>query len=305
MPEVFQYDFMLRSMAAAAMIGAIAPSFGLFLVLRRLSLIADSLAHVALAGVAIALLARAYPPYIALVFTSAAAVGIEQLRVRRMLPGDAALAVFLYGSLAIAVVIISLADGFNANLYGYLFGSILTATTGDLWLIGGLLVVVVIILTLLFGELAQATYDTQLARINGVRVNLVNLALALIAGATITVSMRIVGVLLVGALIVIPVLIALRITTGMARTLVVAVVVGVLVGVGGIIIAFYADVAAGGSVVLTGVGLLVVVELTALAMRKLGIGKRDREISELHHHGRGHGHEHSHDHDHDQAPSTG
>ena len=261
MPEVLEFDFMRRAILAAALVGAVAPAFGVFLVLRRLSLIADSLSHVALAGVAIGLLTKLYPPYIALAATSTAAVSIEELRARRMLPGDAALAVFLYGALAVAVVIISIAGGFNSNLFSYLFGSILTVSESDLLLIAGLAVVVTIFLFIFSSELAQSAFDTDLARINGVRVHWLNIGLALITGATITLAMRVVGVLLIGALIVVPVLVALRLSSGLARTVVVASMVGVVTAVSGMVISFYADIAPGGSVVLTGIGLLVLVEI--------------------------------------------
>ncbi|MEX0762535.1 MAG: metal ABC transporter permease [Dehalococcoidia bacterium] len=267
MPEIFQYDFMVRAMLGAAMIGAVAPAFGVFLVLRRLSLIADTLSHVAFTGVAIGILTRTFPPLVALGATSAAAVSIEELRSRRLLPGDAALAVFLYGALAVAVVLISVANGFNTDLFSYLFGSVLTVRNTDLWMIGGLLAGVSIFLLMFHSELAQTSFDPDLARINGVRVHAVNIALAIITGATITVSMRVVGVLLVGALIVIPVLISLRIATGLSATIITAVIAGVLVSIAGITIAFYADVAPGGSVVLTGVGLLALVE-TGHAVRQ-------------------------------------
>ena len=265
MPEILEYDFMRRALLAAVVIGAIAPAFGVFLVLRRLSLIADSLSHVALAGVAIGLLTSLYPPYIALAATSTAAVSIEELRARRMLPGDAALAVFLYGSLAIAVVIISIAGGFNSSLFGFLFGSILTVSSSDLWLIGALALAVVLFVMAFISELAQASFDPDLARINGVRVHALNIGLALITGATITLSMRVVGVLLIGALIVVPVLVALRVSTGLTRTVVTASLVGMFTAVVGMVISFYADVSPGGAVVLTGIGLLVLVELTNLA----------------------------------------
>ena len=114
MPEILEYEFMRRALLAALLIGVTAPSFGVFLVLRRLSLIADSLSHVALAGVAIGLLTNVAPMYISLAATSTAAVSIEELRARKMLPGDAALAVFLYGSLALAVVVISISNTPNA-----------------------------------------------------------------------------------------------------------------------------------------------------------------------------------------------
>lgn len=284
MPEILEYDFMRRALLAAVLIGAIAPAFGVFLVLRRLSLIADSLSHVALAGVAIGLLTNLYPPYIALAATSTAAVSIEELRARRMLPGDAALAVFLYGSLAIAVVIISIAGGFNSSLFGFLFGSILTVSGSDLWLIGALAVVVVLFVTVFISELAQASFDADLARINGVRVHALNIGLAVITGATITLAMRVVGVLLIGALIVVPVLIALRVSTGLTRTVFTASIIGMLTAVTGMVISFYADLAPGGAVVLTGISLLLAVELANLARRTLRGRRLATEVPHSHGH---------------------
>ncbi len=277
MPEILEYDFMRRALLAALLIGAVAPAFGVFLVLRRLSLIADSLSHVALAGVAIGLLTNIFPPYIALAATGTAAVSIEELRARRMLPGDAALAVFLYGSLAIAVVIISIAGGFNSSLFGFLFGSILTVGTSDLWLIAGLSVVVIIFVGGFMSELAQSSFDPDLARINGVRVHALNIGLAVITGATITLAMRVVGVLLIGALIVVPVLIALRVSKGLTRTVLVASTTGMMVAVSGIVISFYTDVSPGGAVVLTGIGLLLVVEITNFLIHR----SRGRRIASI------------------------
>ncbi|MBI2201305.1 MAG: metal ABC transporter permease, partial [Armatimonadetes bacterium] len=120
MPEILQYGFMQRAFAAGIAIGIIAPVIGVFLVLRRLSLIADSLAHVALAGVAVGLLAGTYPLAGALVLTLLGAIGIERLRVSGRLFGEAALAIFLSGGLAVAVVVIGLAGGFTVDLFSYL-----------------------------------------------------------------------------------------------------------------------------------------------------------------------------------------
>ena len=110
MPEIFQYEFMIRAFIGGALVGVTAPALGMFLVLRRLALIADSLSHVALAGVAIGLLTQTFPPVVGLGATSVAAVAIETVRLKKLMPGDAALAVVLYSALAVAVVIISLAD---------------------------------------------------------------------------------------------------------------------------------------------------------------------------------------------------
>jgi zinc transport system permease protein len=298
MPEIFQYEFMNRAIIASVLVGATAPAFGVFLVLRRLSLIADTLSHVALAGVAIALLTKTFAPVIALAATTGAAVSIEELRMRRLLPGDAALAVFLYGALAIAVVLISIADGFNSTLFSYLFGSVLTVTQTDLWWMVVLAVIITIFMLMFSSELAQVTFDPDLARINGVRVHLLNLGLAVLTGATITVSMRVVGVLLVGALIVIPVLVSLRITKGLTRTVLTSSLIGVFVSVVGMMIAYYADIAPGGSVVLTAIALLVIAELGAFLRRFAG--RHDHQLvvedhahaHESHAHGADDGHSH-------------
>ena len=294
---------MNRAILASVLVGATAPAFGVFLVLRRLSLIADTLSHVALAGVAIALLTKTFAPVVALIATTSAAVSIEELRMRRLLPGDAALAVFLYGSLAVAVVLISIADGFNSTLFSYLFGSVLTVTQTDLWWMAALAIVISVFMLMFSSELAQITFDPDIARINGVRVHLLNLGLAVLTGATITVSMRVVGVLLVGALIVIPVLVSLRITQGMTRTVIASSIVGVFVAVVGMVIAYYADIAPGGTVVLTAITLLVAVELGAFLSRSLGRHSRDPDLAnnshshESHAHGTvddSHGGQHSH-----------
>jgi len=281
---------MNRAILAAVLVGATAPAFGVFLVLRRLSLIADTLSHVALAGVAIALLTKTFAPVVALVATTTAAVSIEELRMRRLLPGDAALAVFLYGALALAVVLISIADGFNSTLFSYLFGSVLTVTQTDLWWMASLAVVITVFMLILSSELAQIAFDPDLARINGVRVHLLNLGLAVLTGATITVSMRVVGVLLVGALIVIPVLVSLRITKGLTRTVVASSLVGIFVAVVGMIIAYYADIAPGGTVVLTAIILLIAVELAAFVSRSLGRHSRQLEIAKHSHSHESHAH---------------
>ena len=281
---------MNRAILASVLVGATAPAFGVFLVLRRLSLIADTLSHVALAGVAIALLTKTFAPVVALIATTSAAVSIEELRMRRLLPGDAALAVFLYGSLAVAVVLISIADGFNSTLFSYLFGSVLTVTQTDLWSMAALAIVISVFMLMFSSELAQITFDPDLARINGVRVHLLNLGLAVLTGATITVSMRVVGVLLVGALIVIPVLVSLRITQGMTRTVIASSIVGVFVAVVGMVIAYYADIAPGGTVVLTAITLLVAVELGAFLSRSFGRHSRHLDLANHSHSHESHAH---------------
>lgn len=258
MPAILQYDFMVRALIGGVLIGGVAPVLGTFLVLRRFSLLSDTLAHVALFGVAVGFAVNVFPTLTTFIAVTFAAVVMEVLRSRGKLPGDAVLAVALYSSLAAAVVVISAAQGFNVDLLGFLFGSILTITELDLWLLVGLAVFVVIGVTAFFTELAQTSFDDSLARVSGIKVDWVNFGLAVLAAATITLAMRIMGVLLVGALIVIPVLVGQGVTNSLRTAFIVASAVGVISAVTGLTLAFYQDIPGGGAIVLVAVALLIV-----------------------------------------------
>ena len=260
MPAILQFEFMIRALAGGAIVGALGPLLGMFLVLRRFSLIADTLSHVALMGVAIGLATGVHPSLVALVAASVGAITIEYLSSRQRLPGDVTLAIVLYSSLAVAVVIISGSRGFSVDLFAFLFGSNLSVSEFDLLLLTGLAIAVFAYVTVFFSELSQGSFDQSLARVTGVRVGWVNLGLAILTGATITLSMRVVGVLLVGALLVVPVLTGERLVSGLRAALGVGVAVGITSSTIGLTVAFYADLSAGGSIVLTSVVLLFIAQ---------------------------------------------
>jgi zinc transport system permease protein len=264
MPEFWQFGFMQRAFAAGAVMAVVCPLIGVFLVPRRLSLIADTLAHIALAGVALGLLVGASPVLGALVVTVAGALGLERLRSRGALQGDAALAVFLSGGFALAVVLISLARGFNADLFAILFGSILTVSPADVWLILALGAVVATTILLSYRQLFAITLHEDLARTSGVPVTALNLLLTVLTALTTVVAMRMVGVLLVSAMIVIPTLTGFALGGSFRRATAVAIVMA-LASVGiGLASAYYLRLAAGGAVVLTA---LAIFALASLARR--------------------------------------
>jgi zinc transport system permease protein len=246
---------MQRALLAGAIIGTIAPMIGVFLVLRRLSLIADTLSHVALAGVAAGLLLQTYPLAGALVAALVGAVGIERLRMSGRLFGEAALAIFLSGGFAVAVVLISLARGFNVDLFSYLFGAITVVQPRDLWVILVLGLVVFGAVTAFSKELFAITFDEESARVQGVPVDRLNLLLTVLVAVTVVVAMRIVGILLTSALLVIPAVTALRLARSFRTTLVVAVACSLVSVLVGMMVSFYLDIAAGGAIVLTALAL--------------------------------------------------
>lgn len=254
--EILQYDFMIRALIAGTLVGALAPILGTFLVLRRVSLIADTLAHVALLGVAIGLLTNIYPTLTTFIAVTIAAISIEQLRSRGKLPGDVALAVILYATMAAAILLISSSRGFNVDLFDFLFGSILALTPADIWALVILTVLVFIGVTIFFSELAQSSFDPDLAHSSGIRVAWINLGLALLTAATITLAMRILGLLLVGALVVVPFLVGQTLANSLRGAILTASLVGVISSITGLTVAFYGDLSAGGAIVLTTILML-------------------------------------------------
>src|SRR3989344_3467546 len=190
--DIFQYGFIIRGLEAGIIIAIIAPLIGIFLVLRRYSLIADTLAHISLAGIAIGLLLGINPVLTALGTTIIASFGIERLRTSKKVYGESALALFLSGSLALAIVLLSLAHGFNANLLSYLFGSIVTVTTFDIYIITFLAAVVIGIIILFYKELVFIAFDEDAAKVSGIPIKLINTILILLAAITVSLSIPIV-----------------------------------------------------------------------------------------------------------------
>lgn len=250
MLNFFQYDFVLRGLIAGIIIALVAPVVGIFLVLRRYSLIADTLSHVSLAGIAIGFLLGINPLFTAIIATVSSSVFIEKLRNSKKVYGESALALFLSGSLALAIVLIGLSHGFNSSLFNYLFGSIGTVTVIDIVTVSILGLVVVIVVKMLFPKLLYLTFDSEAAQVAGINVNGINTVFAILSAATISLSIPIVGVLLISALLVIPVLAALQFKKSFMATIFIAQGVSLICVVLGVILSFYFNLATGGTIVL-------------------------------------------------------
>lgn len=250
MLTIFEYSFILRAFEAGIVIALIAPLIGIFLVLRRYSLIADTLAHVSLAGVALGLLFGINPLITAFTVSTVSSALIERLRLSKRVYSDAALSVFLSGSLAFALVLLSLAHGFSVDLFNYLFGSLVTVGQGDLYLIAGVGVLVLTAVFFAYKELLYVSFDEEAAQVAGIPTRFVNILLIVLAGFTVSISIPIVGALLIAALIVIPVLAALQFKQSFRTTIFIAEGVSVFSVITGIFASFYLNLSAGGTIVL-------------------------------------------------------
>ena len=268
--SILSADFMRLAFATGAIVGVLAPAVGFFLVQRRMSLIGDGIGHVAFAGVAAGYLLGISPVATALVASVGGAVGIEALRSRRRAAGDQALALLFYTGIAAGVVMVSAAGALNANLFAFLFGSILTVMPGDVALIGLLGVIGLALVALLFRALVAVALDEEAARVGGIPVASLNVLLAGLAGVTIALSMRIVGILLIAALMVLPVIAAERVAWSVRSTMLLSIAIGVVSVFAGLTLAYYADLAPGGAIVLVAAGAFAIASLWAALRGRLG-----------------------------------
>ncbi len=250
-------EFMRLAFAAGAIVGVLAPAVGFFLVQRRQSLIGDGIGHVAFAGVAAGILLGVSPVLTALVAAVLGGVAVELLRSKGGTAGDQALALVFYTGIAIGIVLIARAGALDANLFQYLFGSILTVTRTDVVIVAGIGAVGLATVGLLYRPLAGVIIDEEGARVVGVPIGLLNVALATLTAVTVALSMRVVGILLVAALMVLPVSAAGRIAWSMRSTLALSVAIGLGSALSGLTISYYADLPPGGTIVLVAAGIYV------------------------------------------------
>jgi zinc transport system permease protein len=238
--DLFTLAFMQRALVAALFTGLAAPAVGTYLVQRRLALMGDGIGHVAVTGVALGLLTGLSPTWTAIVVCAVGAVLIEIIRERGHANGDVALALMFYGGLAGGVLLTGLAGQSATTLQQYLFGSITTISTQDVWVTIALAVVVVGVCVGLAPQLFAVSQDQEFARVAGLNVRAYNIMVAVLAAVSVTVAMRTVGLLLVSALMVVPVATAQQVTRSFRTTLFAAMALGIGASLGGLLLAAYA-----------------------------------------------------------------
>lgn len=247
---MFEYDFMQRAFLAGFIIAILASISGSFVVLKRYSMMTETLAHSALVGVAVGLFAGLSPLWMAVVMAIFSAWLIEYLRSSFHLYSDAILAIFLSGALALAIIIVSLGGAFNNSLFSYLFGSILAVNEEDLVT---MVIFGSISLVLLLGfskELFFIAYDEEVAQTSGIKVKMLNYLLVTVVAVIIALSIRVVGTLLIGALMVIPSIAALQYRQGFLKTIFISLSFALSSVAAGMTLSYYYSLPSGATIVI-------------------------------------------------------
>lgn len=258
--SLFSFTFMQNAIFVSVFISILCPCIGIFLVLRRYSMIGDTLSHASLAGVTIGLMTNQNPILGAFVFTSICGALIEFLRGYFKKHTDLILTIVLSLSVGTAITIIS-SGKLHANADSFMFGSILTVTRFDMIMVLVLSAISVLTLILLYHQMIYIAYDEEAARVAGVKVRLINYVFSILVASAISVSIRIVGVLVLSSMIALPVATALQLGKGFKLTLIFSIVFSVVDIMLGLFISYYLNVAPGGFTALVSVAVLVLVLL--------------------------------------------
>lgn len=262
---MLSYTFMQNALFVSVFIAILCPCIGIFLVLRRYSMIGDTLSHASLAGITLALMSNQSPVLGAFVFTALSGALIEFLRGYFKRYSDLILSIVLALSVGTAITIIS-SGRLRTNADAFMFGSILTVTQTDIYLVLALSVFSVGALILLYHQMLYIAYDEEAARVAGVRVKLINYVFSVLVAAAISVSIRIVGVLVLSSMIALPVATALQLEKGFRKTLLYSILFSVIDIMLGLFLSYYLNVAPGGFTALVSVAILLVV-MSAKAIR--------------------------------------
>jgi zinc transport system permease protein len=250
LPWPYDREYMQLALAAGLAVGASAPLVGTFLVQKRLSLMGDGIGHIAFAGVAAGLLAGVAPFWTALVAAVAGALAVEWLRLRGRASGDLALALLFYSGIAGGVVLTGLSGSLNGSVLSYLFGSILSVSPADVVTIVVIGVGIIGLIAMSWRALFAVVLDEEAARVSGLPVDALSLALAALTAVTVVAAMRVTGVLLVAALMVLPVGAAQQLARSFRATLLLSLAIGSGAVLVGLAVARAAGTPPGGTIVL-------------------------------------------------------
>lgn len=272
--DFIQYDFLRYTLFTGLLIGIIAPLLGAFLVVRRLSLLADALSHVTLAGIAFGLFLEKtlLIPFITplvsgMGFSIIGAVLIEKLRSIYKAYEEIGIPIILSSAVGLTVIFISLADGFNADLFNFLFGSVSAISRFDFLLVLVISIVVIVLIIAFYKELLTLSFDEEHAVVSGIQAKGIHLLFIIITALVIAASIRIVGVLLVSALMTLPVAAAMRFASSFKMLILYSILFAETSVIIGLISGYYLSIPPGGTIVMVAV-LILLLALAYKALRK-------------------------------------
>lgn len=268
--QLFNYGFIQQAFLAAFLMSITCGIIGTYIVSRRMVFISGGITHASFGGIGIGYF-FGFPPLAgAALFAILAALTTENLTRRKVLRNDSIIAIMWSLGMALGIIFVYLTPGYAPNLMSFLFGSIITVTITDLWLMFSLAVVVSFFFVLLFKPILYVAFDEQFARTRGIPVMLLNYMLIILVALTIVLSIRIAGIILVLSVLTIPQNISNLFTNRFSHIMIGSVIIGFIASALGLIISYYLDIPSGATIIFT----LVVLYLAARFIKVVTFGRK-------------------------------
>ena len=259
--EILSYGFIQRALLAGTLIALLCSVLGVFLVLRRMSLIGDGLAHVTFGSTAIALALKLYSAMSLLVSMPVvllASLGILKLTEKNRLSGDAAIGIVSALGISVGIILASVGGGYNVDLLSYLFGNILSISREEVVIAALLCVGVLLLLTLYYQELFAISFSEELAKVSGIRTSFINSVLVLLTALSVVLAMKLVGIMLISSMLIVPAASALQLARGFRVCIVLAALQGCASVIIGIIISILTNLPASATIVVVNLTLFLI-----------------------------------------------
>ncbi|WP_106191158.1 metal ABC transporter permease [Alkalibacterium olivapovliticus] len=260
--EMFFYGFMQRAFQASFLISLIAPILGLFLILRRQSLMADTLSHVSLAGVSLGMLLGIDPTWTNILVVIAVAILLEYLRIVYRTYSEVSVAMLMSGGMAVALVLMGLNEGgTTVNINQFLFGSIVTISQQQIWLLLILTITIGVLYIIFRKPMYILTFDEDTAYTAGLPIKRMSILFNILTGVTIAVIMPIVGALLVSAIIVLPAAISMRLSKSFNGVILIGIAIAIIGMLSGLTASYQYGTPPGASITLVFITIFVLTSL--------------------------------------------
>lgn len=251
--EIFSYSFIQRAMIAGTLIAVLCSILGVFLVLRRLSLIGDGLAHITFGSTAIAMALKMFSAaslLVSLPIVLLSSLGILTLTQKARLNGDTAIGIVSALGIATGIMLSSIGGGYNVDLLSYLFGNILSITYEEVIISTILFFVVIFLIGLFFNDLLASTFNEELAKISGIKTQTINAVLVILTALSVVLAMKLVGIMLISSLLILPAASALQLARSFRSCIILSALQGGISVVAGICLSFATNLPTSATIVL-------------------------------------------------------
>lgn len=265
--EMLSYHFMVRAFVIGGLVALCASLLGVTLVLKHYSMIGDGLSHVGFGALSVAMVMNVAPLVVAIPVVILAAFLLLRISEEGKLKGDAAIGLISTSAIAVGVTVTALSGGMNADVYSYMFGSILSMNKSDMVLCIVLSAVVFLVFLLCYHAIFAVTFDESFAKANGVKTGFYNMLLAVFTAITIVVGMRIMGTMLISGLIIFPALSSMRLFQNFRSVMISSAILSVLCFFVGMIASYLFSIPTGASIVLVNLFVYLLAAVVGRGMR--------------------------------------